>query len=364
MFKCTQCQAVQPESPPPYNMPPSSCSSCGGAVTQIRDTTPAPPGDEQPPASTAAPVPPPPPGGMTAEEAAEWGVTGKLPARFNPSEPSLPAPGPLELLKAGELKPSGQRVFVSTMLYALSRELGSGDALRELGQQVEQIAADPTWSGPSLPVAHTISAALHLFDVTLLVDGGAASVGKARSRAAHAFLASNCDVWISCDDDVQATGATLAALVEAVQGEKGICIAPCLLRERLTVNVDFGGVPTLRTLPGGAQVCTAKAGGFGLVAMSREALKAMGALVFVDDDGQEKAAYFLEDLQNRKWLGEDLAFFSSVPPDVRVAALLTGHTVHAGVPLELAELLPLVQKVQQADQKQDAPAALEASKQV
>ena len=346
MFKCTACQKDQEPAPPPYDlMPPSSCSSCGGPVTMIRDTTPAPPGDEAPP---VPPAPPAPPEGMTAEEGVAWAATGALPARFNPAEPSLPPPEPLDLIRRGELVPTGPRIFVSTMLYGLSRELGSQQAVAE----------------PELAVAYTLANAMRRFDVQLLVDAGATSIGKARSRAAHAFIQSGLDVWVSCDDDVEGTEETIAALVEAVQGSPAVCIAPCFLRERPVANVQLVRPLELRELQSGAKVCKATAGGFGLVAISREALLAIGGRVFVDDDGAEKVALFVEGITDRKWYGEDLAFFQRLPGGVRVEALLIGHTAHAGQELELASLLSLVGQNDKSEQKQDAGAPLEASEQV
>ena len=131
----------------------------------------------------------------------------------------------------------------------------------------------------------------------------------------------------------------------------------------------------LRELASGAKVCKAKAGGFGLVAVSRKALTEQDGRIaffveqqedgrmFIDDDGHEKVAFFVEQLSGRKWLGEDLAFFDRLPPSVRVEALLTGRTAHAGQPLELGELLTLLGQHEQRDQKQDAPATLEAGEQ-
>jgi len=58
-------------------------------------------------------------------------------------------------------------------------------------------------------------------------------------------------------------------------------------------------------------------------------------LTYVDDDGTERLGVFCEYIRDGWWLREDYAFFSRVPPHVRVEALLTGVTDHDGKRLRL-----------------------------
>ncbi len=66
---------------------------------------------------------------------------------------------------------------------------------------------------------------------------------------------------------------------------------------------------------------------------------AAGCDQFDDDDGRLNTAAFADLFARangrRAWLSEDLSFFARVPPEVRVEALLTGHTRHCGVTLPL-----------------------------
>ena len=64
-------------------------------------------------------------------------------------------------------------------------------------------------------------------------------------------------------------------------------------------------------------------------------LKAWPGLEYLDSDGQTRIGMFIEFMRAGWWYREDFAFFSRVPRSVRVEALLTGYTDHAGRPLRL-----------------------------
>jgi hypothetical protein len=188
----------------------------------------------------------------------------------------------------------------------------------------------------------------HVDEVALALDAAGTAIGKHRSRFLHAFYSMPAaDVWVSCDDDVEASFETLRWLVEAVRDTRGICIAPCLLRRKQpVVNIMFESAGILRPLSNGGHAVRCLAGGFGLVAIHRDVATRIYAersdLAWVDDvDGIEKRAAFIEtfDPVDRKWWGEDLSFFlSTVPQDVRVECLVSGHTVHDGKLLDLAQV--------------------------
>jgi hypothetical protein len=295
-------------------MKPEACEKCGSAVTAVHDTMP-------------------PPGA----------AVGATPPDELPSDDDRAVP-----------KGTKPKLLISTMLYALARELGADAATAELHRQVEELSGP--FSGERnpqdfLPVAYTIARAMRVFDVGLFVDAGATQIGKARSRAmAHAMKHKDFDVWVSVDDDVECTLQTLVALFDAVgNGAASIAIAPCFLRGRPLVNVAFPQVVVDRTLPGSqAKLRTALYGGFGLVAMSQQALTRIAAASgwFNDDDGQLKPSAFADVMTDdlpaseggNVWFGEDLSFFLRVPKSVRVEALMTGHTRHAGETLALARV--------------------------
>jgi len=123
-----------------------------------------------------------------------------------------------------------------------------------------------------------------------------------------------------------------------------IVIVPCLLRQDTQcANVTMDPSAKLdRITKSGAHLRRALYGGFGIVAVSNAALKEMHAawrdLDYIDDDGKTRAGVFCEFIRDRWWFREDYAFFDRVPSTVRVEALCSGQTDHAGYVLELEQL--------------------------
>jgi hypothetical protein len=177
--------------------------------------------------------------------------------------------------------------------------------------------------------------------VTLRIDGGGSHLGKSRSRHFHDAFVSDCDVWLSIDDDVSASPLTLQLLLCAVQGPTArVCVAPCLMRGSGAANIEWSQVYLERNIEPGGTARRIRAGGFGLVAMNRAAMKAAvtAAPSWKDFDGL-KGAPFLEMLSDDgTWVGEDIAFFRRLPREVEVEALTTGKTIHAGYELCLEAL--------------------------
>jgi hypothetical protein len=198
-----------------------------------------------------------------------------------------------------------------------------------------------------LPAMHTITELARFSELEVRCDGGCSDVAKYRSRMLAEFLGSAHRVWLTIDDDVSASREVLKNLLTVVERDApAIAIAPCVLRDGATVNVEWTTVIYDAALPNGAKIRRAKRAGFGLVAMNRAAAEAvehatLEELLFrpwIDDDGQKKAPAFFPDYRDGRWFGEDVSFFRRVPPTVEVWALLEGETVHAGYALELAEL--------------------------
>jgi hypothetical protein len=241
-------------------------------------------------------------------------------------------------------------IYVSTALYALGKELGTQDADLEFRQQVVTPTED------SLPAARAVSRLRHLEDLVLQTDTAATSIGRSRARAMFEFRRhpSQPDVWVSIDDDVDASLETLRWLVEAARDTKGAVIAPCWLRRKdPIVNVVLTEAGITRPVGRGGLVSGCQAGGFGLVALHREAVEAVHEarpeLYFVDDDGERKLGCFVEVVEGGKWWTEDLAFFLKwLPKAVRRDILLTGQTTHDGKLLEL-ERVPQLPRVGYAE---------------
>jgi hypothetical protein len=181
-------------------------------------------------------------------------------------------------------------VIVTVSAYALGKRLGLQAAMQSLATQV---------TGPNgvdtLPAIRVVKRLRELADLALRLDTGGTVLGKVRSRHAHAAWESGAEVWVSCDDDVEATMPTLAMMLDAVNVEwAAIVIVPCMVRSESklvsVVNIELPRIVTSeRILESGARLRPVPRGGWGLVAMNRAALEAVRAasqhLAYLDVDG-------------------------------------------------------------------------------
>lgn len=256
-------------------------------------------------------------------------------------------------------------IYVTCSVYTLGKQFGPDgavqyfhDQLTEAHKRISQVVDAPAPArNAMLPAVRVVARLQTLDSVALRIDAGATVIGKARSRAFHGFRESDADVWVSVDDDIDATQETLRWLVEAVGYPNvagtppRICIAPYMLRrgreQTPTLAVELPRFVSERSLPSGGKVRNASAGGFGLVAMNRAAMHEivehvqfqLPELRWLDDDEKDKLAVFHDLLAGLKWYGEDLSFFRRVPSSVEVEALCTGHTSHAGDVANLSALM-------------------------
>lgn len=237
------------------------------------------------------------------------------------------------------------KLIVTLPAYTLGKQLGVEQAAAELERQIQFPDA------ASLPAVRVIARLRELAELAVRFDTGGTQLSQVRSRHAHAAWLSGADAWFSVDDDNEATTATLASMLLAVQGDAPrIVLAPYIVRGAatlggaiVTASVELPRIVSEeRLLPNGARLRPCGKGGFGLVIMNRQALDAVRAanqdLVYVDSDGMERLALFLPYIRKRQWLTDDFSFFSRVPPEVHIEALLTGCTMHAGEVLNLAEV--------------------------
>ena len=237
------------------------------------------------------------------------------------------------------------KLFVTTSSYALGKQLGVEAANAELRAQVQ----DP--SSESLPCVRTIARLRELSELELRIDTGGTVIGKVRSRHFRDACVANADVWLSVDDDVEATLATLDALLGAVAShssfvEPRVCVAPYVIRGSTRIDVETLRVEVKRDFPSFSgryppgESIRVKSAGFGLVAMNRAAMREMQLyghhLTFIDDDSEVKEAVFQDVITtDGRWLGEDRSFFYRLPPQVSIEALIVGTTAHDGVALDL-----------------------------
>jgi len=236
-------------------------------------------------------------------------------------------------------------IFVSTMTYALGKEVGLSEAAAEFARQLSEPGTD------CLPAVRTIARLRAYDEVGIWHDAAATCIGKARSRAFHAALQAKPDVYISVDDDVEADSQTLGHLIDAVTGENNVVMAPSIARGSNVVNVSLAADLEPRRLSSGGRVVRVNAASFGLVAMSGATMRYLVGqhpeLHFKDDDGVRKNALFFDLLlpeadDENSWCGEDVAFCRRAHlSGVRLEALCTGVTAHAGQMLKLETVATL-----------------------
>lgn len=256
-------------------------------------------------------------------------------------------------------------IFFSTHLYALGWELGIDEAGEEFKAQVNSPTQD------SLPCVRTLTRLRKLDECGLWFDTGSTRIAHSRSRAFHDALESGCDVWLTCDDDIEADTRMLQAMLDAVRDQPNVCIGPCWSRRSRVhheprVPLTLPLVTNVRTLTTGAKLITASHAGLGITAIGRPALEAIAAANeeprFIDDDGVSRRALFLERITPEGlWMGEDVSFFTRIPPSVSIEAVLTGHTVHQGDVLSLEQLAKWIDecKASQKPMQNPEPADLE-----
>lgn len=245
-------------------------------------------------------------------------------------------------------------ILASVITYELSKRLGKAAAAELVHRQAHagasielpRLAGELGAKEPELPCLRVVKELRKHAEVALLHDAGGTSIGHARSRAFSVALESNCDVWISIDDDTECDDVTVRHLLSSLDPETPqIVIVPCLLRqETQCVNVTFDPAGKLdRITKTGAHLRRALYGGFGIVAITNAAIRELrdtyaSSLTFTDDDGKQRIGVFCEFLRDGWWFRDDYAFFDRVPRHVRVEALCSGDTNHAGYKLELEQL--------------------------
>lgn len=230
------------------------------------------------------------------------------------------------------------KVCCSVITYELGKRLGLKQAAAEFFRQ----AASGIDTEADLPSARCVRRLRKLTDVALIHDAGGTSIGIGRSRQFSMAIETGADVWLAIDDDLDCSTETLTHLLGALDPEaEQIVIVPYWLRQdtpAVAVTLDPSS-ELERVTHTGARLRRALTGGFGLVACTRPAMlamvKAWPGLEYLDSDGQTRIGMFIEFIRGGWWYREDIAFFSRVPRTVRVEALLSGYTDHAGRPLRL-----------------------------
>jgi hypothetical protein len=235
-------------------------------------------------------------------------------------------------------------ILASVITYELSKRLGKAKAAELVHRTAGSALVGP--DEEVLPAIRVVKELRRHAEVALLHDAGGTSIGHARSRAFSIALKADAELWISIDDDTECSAETVQHLMSSLDPETPqVVIVPALLRqETQCVNVTFDPHAKLdRITKTGAHLRRALYGGFGIVAVTNAALHELkrvweSSLTFVDDDGEPRIGVFCEFIRDGWWFRDDYAFFDRVPPHVRIEALCSGDTDHAGYKLCLEQL--------------------------
>jgi len=231
-------------------------------------------------------------------------------------------------------------VFFSTFLYTLAKREGPNFR----AAVVREVELGPRSSIPALRTAALLS---NVEDVATSVSG-ACLIGPARSMQAGLFLASGCDVWVTCDDD-ESVGdpSALANLVAACRATRQLVSIPSLQRDagqaRFTpdkpgyINVRLVEDDKPELMQGdGYTLARVRRTGMGLCAMHFDLVDHLKALhpeleVIDDETGRSFPGLFYEMLRDKHWLGEDNSFCERVrKAGHEMWALLDVESEHAG----------------------------------
>lgn len=216
------------------------------------------------------------------------------------------------------------RVFVSVFAYTFGRvhEDPGGEVQSELARLDKA-----EW-----PCFRTLARLRVLAgELALSVDHGTL-IAKARSRAARLFLESGADVWLTLDEDVDASANDVAMLLAAMT-DADIVVAPMPIRDgsRLNVTTAARSVRTVENV----RLFAIDHGGVALGAISRAAIVRMAEvypdLIYTTEEGIEGIGLFLEAIIEHKYWGEDTMFCRRARfAGLRVEALLDARVVHMG----------------------------------
>jgi len=218
------------------------------------------------------------------------------------------------------------RVFVSVFAYTLGRT--SEDPAQEVR---EELAALEKANWPAFRTLARVRE--QVGHIALTVDHGSL-IAKARSRAAAMFLQSGAEMWVSIDEDVDASAKDVAMLLYAMS-DADIVVAPMPIRDGSRLNVTTNERSVRSVGLDDVRLFAIDHGGVALAAISRTSIETMASafpeLVYTDDKGIEGIGLFLEVIRGHKWWGEDTMFCSRARScGLRTEALLDAHVVHMG----------------------------------
>ena len=229
-------------------------------------------------------------------------------------------------------------LFVSVFAYAWAKNGGTLKHELEDGERASTAAF------------RTLARIRSKYDAALCLETSTL-IARARCRAAGAFLASKLPVWLTLDEDVDASLEAVDALLAPLFHFLPVPVAlgAMRLRTERRFNVELAPRPEASAqalLSPGAGTYPAVRGGLALAAMTRASIENMAAchaeLDFVEDVAPlgriECPGLFLETIRSGAWQGEDMMFCERArSAGVPLVAVLHPGVTHAG--LSNAELL-------------------------
>lgn len=195
-------------------------------------------------------------------------------------------------------------LFFSTFVYSECKVTGwtSGQVLMyETRGGVPTLDAS-TWAG-----WRTLGQACRLCEVLVHCDGGT-YITKSRCIAAGEFLhrrGKDCDVWLTCDDDMYADQSVLKRLVYAARATRGLVALPYLNRDGHSMTFRKVKGPTVWLSGHEIPLRTVDRVGMGLVAMHRSFVQHLDRECPPDEHFDGNPGIFLEGVRDGGWIGED-----------------------------------------------------------
>ncbi len=236
----------------------------------------------------------------------------------------VPPPGPAPL----------PRMFFSTYHYAACKEVGE-----TWPAVLAELLADPSQGPKKLGTRGfsfaTLHEARHVSECIVHVASNT-YIPRGRCVAAAEFLRSDCDVWLTVDDDQYTDEETIRRLVTACRATRGMVALPCANRDGRSMNFRRVYPPT-EWLADGLPVRRVDRVGQGFVAMHRDLIEALDRACPPERRFRDRLTpgaldcpgLFLSMPHEGAWVGEDyyfcdLARAAGLPMHV----LLEAHVQH------------------------------------
>lgn len=228
-------------------------------------------------------------------------------------------------------------LFVSLFAYVWTKNGGS--LFREL------VAGEAS----PVPAFRTLHRLRRLYPETALYLDGSTLIARARCRAAGAFLASKCPLWLTLDEDVDADVEALEAMfrVAAELSPSALVFAAMrLAKDPSRLNIEAHKLSSARSddvsdhLTHGGTFFAARAGS-ALALFPRQRIQDLTA-AHADLDFEEHVeqlgrtvscpGLFLETIERGAWQGEDVKFCDRArAAGVPMVALVHPGITHAGL---------------------------------